>query len=182
MDKVVSKLDFTKFLGATSTDTNMSNHASFGSIPVQAGDAGESTVFLCKRSKPLSMTSRNPWPPDRERHGWHGRGFMRAFLSSKHAAASFENDSVLAGQQPKREVRLHGFVLFCARPQLGPRSPNLGLGLAVNRVEGFESMCRRFSTSWRQGSTSLGVLAGKTVGLVQSLRKNVFSTLWRNRD
>lgn len=26
-----------------------------------------------------------------------------------------------------------------------------------------ESMCRRFSTSWRQGSTSLGVLAGKTV-------------------
>ena len=49
---------------------------------------------------------------------------MRAFLSSKHAAASFENDSVLAGQQPKREVRLHGFVLLC----VGPRSPNLGLG------------------------------------------------------
>ena len=75
LDKVVSKLDFTIFLGATSTDTNMSNHASFGSIPVQAGDAGESTVFLCKRSKTLSMTSHNPWPPDRERHEWHGPGF-----------------------------------------------------------------------------------------------------------
>lgn len=63
---------------------------------------------------------------------------MRAFLSSKYAAASFKNDNVLAGQQPKREVRLHGFVLLCARPQLGPRSPNLGLGLAVTCVEGLD--------------------------------------------